>query len=109
MQGTYASPQALADAINSNVSSVFAQINEDGTLSLMSPREFTIGGTAASTLLGFTPGMYTPTDGNLVGGNVLTAEASDDMIVRIDAALTAVSGLRRPHAKTSLPYSGHGP
>ncbi|WP_425502865.1 flagellin [Pseudomarimonas arenosa] len=94
LAGTYASTRDFAGAINNNVSGVFAQANPDGSLSLLSAREFTLGGLQANGLLGFVGTNFTPTSGNLTMANVLTPENADEVIIRVDSALTSVSGLR---------------
>ena len=96
--GTFEDSDALARAINDNASGVYASINPDGTLLLRSAREFTLGGTLATAAppagLGFPATSFLPADGNLSTVNVLTAEGADEVIIRVDAALTSVSGLR---------------
>jgi flagellin len=91
--GTYSTAQALADDINANANGVFASISTDGKLQLQSAQAFTVGGADAATL-GFTPGETAVNNGSLNDVNVLTREASDAAIVRIDSALQSVSSLR---------------
>lgn len=92
--GTFANARALADSINNNVSGIFAQANPDGSISLLSSQDFSIGGTQATGTLGFGATAFTANTGNLSMVNVLTAESADEVIVRVDSALTSVSGLR---------------
>lgn len=93
LEGTYATAQDLVDAINSKVSGAVATITSDGTIDISSTDDLTIGGTEANTTLGFTVGT-TVAGGSLNTVNVETADAANDTILRVDAALTAVSDLR---------------
>ncbi|WP_425511267.1 flagellin [Pseudomarimonas salicorniae] len=98
ISGTFEDTAALARAINDNASGVYASVNPNGTLLLRSAREFNLGGTLATTPppagLGFAGTTFQPTQGNLSAVNVLTPEGADEVIIRVDAALTSVSGLR---------------
>lgn len=90
---TYGSVQAFVNAINAGVSGVYASVNSSGYLSLVSSGEFTVSAGAGTTALGLTDGATTPS-GNLTSVNVSSAANSNDAILRVDAALTAVSDLR---------------
>lgn len=96
--GTFEDTAALARAINDNASGVYASANPDGSLLLRSARDFELGGTLATAAppagLGFSGTSFTPTQGNLSAVNVLTPEGADEVIIRVDSALTSVSGLR---------------
>lgn len=91
--GTYTSAQALADAINSNLSGVFAAVDGSSGLKVTSAQEFSVGGTQAATL-GFTAGTNAVSDGALSSVNVLTTAAADEAIIRVDSALQSISSLR---------------
>jgi len=91
LAGTYTSAQDFADAINSKVSGGFASVDKTtGYLSIKAGDDVTItGGTAA----GMTAGTSVAS-GSLSTANVLTADAANDTILRIDSALTSVSTFR---------------
>jgi flagellin len=88
---SYADADALADAINSAVSGVYASVNDDGELSLVSSESLTVSGAGATTV-----GLpaSTSASGNLTTVDVLDVDSANDAIQRIDSALTAVSDLR---------------
>jgi flagellin len=90
--GTFSSLQDLADAISSNVTGTVVTVNDDNTLSIKAGDTVTVGGTAASSSLGFTDTEY-DASGSLKGSDVLTADDANDMILRIDSALTQVNTL----------------
>jgi len=92
--GEYADVQALADAINSSVSGVFAQATDDGKLELRSAQNFSVGGAEAQASFGFTATEFAADDGDLSTVNVLTTDAADEAIIRIDSALQSISSLR---------------
>lgn len=93
LAGDYATAQDLVDAINSKVSGATAVVQSDGTLSISATDNLTIGGAQANSVLGFAVGTFTA-NGSLNGVNVKDADAANDTILRIDAALTSVSELR---------------
>lgn len=93
LAGTYVTGQDLVDAINSKVSGATAVMQSDGTISIYSTDNLTIGGAEANATLGFTAATLVA-GGNLTEVNVLDADAANDAIMRVDAALTAVSDLR---------------
>ncbi|HEY8519054.1 MAG TPA: flagellin [Gammaproteobacteria bacterium] len=92
LAGTYETAQDLVDAINSNVSGVYARV-ENGRLKLSSNEALEIGAGAGTTTLGLSAGDVAVA-GSLSGVNVKTAESANDTIQRVDAALTSVSNLR---------------
>ncbi|CAA0090829.1 B-type flagellin [Zhongshania aliphaticivorans] len=90
--GTYASTEELVVAINTALgSNGTAEANDDGTFTITSNEAVTFTGTAATTTAGLTDAALT---GSLSGSSVLTVADSNDMIRRIDAALTTVSDRR---------------
>lgn len=93
LAGTYDTAQDFVDAINSNVSGVYAKIDSTGHLSLSSVEEMTVAAGAGTTALGLQSGTIAAT-GNLTTVNVLTTDAANDAIQRADSALTSVSTLR---------------
>ncbi len=105
----YANAQALADAINSKVSGVYATVASNNVMTLSSAQDLTLGGTnygAGTGFLGFTSnvtnsttnsvtaGKVTANSGNLSTVDVSTAAAANDTILRIDSAMASVSTLR---------------
>lgn len=86
--GTFATAQALADAINDQVDGAFASVNTSGELVLESGEDLTISGSNAYGL------ATAAVAGSLDGATVLSVAASNTTIQRIDVALTAVSNLR---------------
>jgi flagellin len=92
LAGSYESGQELVDAINSQVSGVYASLTEDGELSLISSDTLTVAGAGATTL-GVTAQEYAAS-GNLSSVSVSTAALSNDTILRVDAALNSVSEVR---------------
>jgi flagellin len=90
--GNYSSVDDFVDTINSQAQGVFASVDENGFLSLSSSSQFQITG-AGLAALGLTAGTSTEA-GSLSGVSVLSADKSNDTILRVDAALTAVSDLR---------------
>ncbi len=92
--GTYATAQALTDAIN-NALGGNGNASYDGTsgqISINSSEAVTIAGTSGLTTLGFS--ATNAVSGNLVSTNVLTLSAANETIQRIDSALSSVSTLR---------------
>jgi len=98
---TYASSQKLADAINADVSGVYASIgaakNADGSnnadagkLILSSANSFQLNGGA----LGLTADTYEATTGSLATADVKTVAGANNAISAVDAALSTVSTLR---------------
>ncbi len=94
--GTYATYDELAAAINSKVGGVYAAVDENGVLTIDSGEVVTIGGARAGTganNLGFAT-LINDVGGGLDQIDVLSFDAANDSILRIDAALTSVSTLR---------------
>ena len=93
ISGTFANAKALADAINREISGVVAEaIN--GEVKLSSTQKITLGGTDATNVMNFANVEIEPTSGNMIGMNILTVEAANATMVRVDSALTTVSSLR---------------
>jgi flagellin len=97
LAGTYASGQALADAINSKVSGVYASFDTTANkLSISGGDTITLAGNKAGTGTG-NLGFATLTNnvaGSLNTQNVLTTAGANSAIQSVDAALTSVSSLR---------------
>jgi flagellin len=98
LAGSYASADALASAVNSSVSGVFATVTS-GALKLTSASAITLGGAEATATtgaghLGFGATSVAANSGSLSTVNTLTVAGANDAIQRIDNALTAVSTLR---------------
>ena len=90
--GTYASVDDLVAAINSQVAGVYARVDDTNQLVITAGEQLTIGGADVATL-GLTAGATTAS-GSLAGANVQTTAGANDAILRVDAALTAVSAFR---------------
>ena len=91
--GTFESAQQLVDAINLALGGEGrASLNENNEIVVSSQADITVasGGDAANV---FTAGT-TEASGSLTGTNVLTVGGANDLIDRIDSALTSVSDLR---------------
>ncbi|MBB5185994.1 flagellin [Zhongshania antarctica] len=89
--GTYASTEDLVAAINTALgSNGLAEDNGDGTFSIYASEAITFTG-AAATSAGLTDAAVS---GNLSSAGVTTVAASNDMIRRVDSALTAISDRR---------------
>ncbi|MDB5762097.1 MAG: hypothetical protein JWQ21_1092 [Herminiimonas sp.] len=93
MSGSYASTTALANAVNSSVTGVFATIT-GGALKLSSSSDITLGGAEATGSMGFTSTTATASTGSLSTANTLTVDSANETIQRVDNALGAVSTLR---------------
>ncbi|WP_339806126.1 flagellin, partial [uncultured Marinobacter sp.] len=99
--GTYASKQEFADAINSKVSGAFAQVNDDGSFSIASSEDITLGGNDATLLGAFgTPDATTgevlgeATGGSLDSINIGTVAGANDAILRVDSAIKQINEQR---------------
>ena len=89
--GTYTSTEDLVAAINTALgSNGLAEDNGDGTFSIYASEAITFTG-AAATSAGLTDAAVS---GNLSSAGVTTVAASNDMIRRVDSALTAISDRR---------------
>jgi len=91
--GTYASSQALVDAINAALgSNGTASLDSDtNVFSITSGETVTIGGTDAATV--FSATSFAPT-GSLSAASVTTVAASNAAILSVDATLSTISDLR---------------
>ncbi|WP_342131909.1 flagellin N-terminal helical domain-containing protein [Hydrogenophaga sp. OTU3427] len=92
--GTYANAQELATAINRELAGINASVSNSGELTLQSTQKITLGGTEANGIMGFSGTEFEVADGNLSSASVTTVNGANETIVRVDAALTAVSSLR---------------
>ncbi len=90
--GTYASVQALADNINSNVSGVYATLSGTG-LNLSSAAAVTLGGTDATGALGFGSTTIAASTGSLSTAAVDTVANANKAIQQVDSAMQTVSTL----------------
>ncbi|MGJ8686773.1 MAG: flagellin [Spongiibacteraceae bacterium] len=89
--GTYTSTDEVVAAINTALgSNGTAEANDDGTLSIYASEAITFTGAAATTA-GLTDAAVS---GNLSSSSVLTVEASESMMRRIDSALSTISDQR---------------
>lgn len=85
--------QKLADAINKDVSNVYASVS-GGKLVLSSAATMTLGGTEATGDLGFAGTSVAATSGSLDNVNTLSVAGALDTIQRVDSALSQVNSLR---------------
>jgi flagellin len=91
--GSYTSAQSIVDAVNTALAgNATASLNTDGTMSIFSDQDVTISGTVGVTELGLP--ASTVADGSLIGSNILDVASSNDIIRRLDSALTSISDLR---------------
>ncbi|MBX3664134.1 MAG: flagellin [Burkholderiales bacterium] len=92
--GTYASAQALTDAINNALggNGNASYDSTSGQISINSGETVTIAGASGLTTLGFS--ATNAASGSLTSTNVLTLGAANETIQRIDSALSSVSTLR---------------
>jgi flagellin len=88
--GTYATQQAFADAINSQVAGVYASIDSTNHLVLSSGEALTLSGAGATA----TGNASAALAGSLNTQNVNSVNAANSTIQSVDAALTSVSNLR---------------
>ncbi|MEZ5529428.1 MAG: flagellin [Porticoccaceae bacterium] len=89
--GSYSSAQSFVDAINTALgSNGTAELNDDGTLTIYASEDIAFSGGLEATL-SLTDATAS---GDLTTATVLTVSSSNDMIRRIDSALTSVSELR---------------
>ncbi len=89
--GTYTSTQDLVDAINTALgNNGSAELNDDGTLTIHASEAIAFSGGLEATL-GLSDAAAS---GDLTAVNVLTVDSSNDMLRRIDSALTSVSDMR---------------
>jgi flagellin len=91
--GSYTSAQSIVDAVNTALAgNATASLNTDGTMSIFSDQDVTITGTDGLTTLGLP--ASTVADGSLIGSSILDVASSNDIIRRLDSALTSISDLR---------------
>jgi flagellin len=93
LAATYASTTALATAINSSVTNVYATV-VSGALKLTSSADLALGGAEATGSLGFGSATVVANSGSLSTVNTLDVDAANTTIQRIDSALSTVSTLR---------------
>ncbi|MEM1404370.1 MAG: flagellin [Pseudomonadota bacterium] len=89
--GTYASSQAFADAINEALGSNGTASLANDVISINSGETVTIGGADAGTI--FSATSFAPT-GSLAGVSVTSVDNANAAILSIDATLNTVSDLR---------------
>ena len=96
LTGDYESVQDLVDAINSKVSGASAWIDADNHVVIASSEDLTIvtANDAATLLAGVADATVADDTDFLTAVSVETAGDANETIVRVDAALTAVSSLR---------------
>lgn len=89
--GSYTTAQSFVDAINTALgNNGSAELNDDGTLTINSSEAISFSGGLEATL-----GLSDATaSGDLTSVSVLTVDSSNDMLRRIDSALTSVSDMR---------------
>jgi len=92
--GTYTTAQSLVDAVNTALGgNATAELDATtGFMTINSDEAITITG-AAATSLGLPANTPLDTAG-LTGANITTVDASNDIIRRLDSALTSISDLR---------------
>jgi flagellin len=90
---TYDTPQSLVDAVNTALAgNAEAVLNADNTMSIIADKTITI--TSAGEAVGLTLPPTVIADGSLTRGNILDVASSNDIIRRLDSALTSISDLR---------------
>ncbi|HEU4485449.1 MAG TPA: flagellin, partial [Povalibacter sp.] len=87
---TYDSSQELADAINSQVSGVYASIDSTNHLVIASGEALTLAGAGATS----TGNASAALGGSLKAQNVTSVAGANSTIQSVDSALTSVSNLR---------------
>ncbi len=96
LTGDHETVAGFVESINAAGSGVSAYLNDDGQIVLSSLEDFTITTANDGADLGIAAGDYAVADDTdfLTAVAVDTAAAANDAIMRIDAALDAVGGLR---------------
>ncbi len=90
--GSFATQEEFANAVSSALDGTSVTLDESAnTINILAGDDITITGTQAGTL-GFDENNEV--GGNLADVNVLTVDASNEVILRVDSALTAVSDIR---------------
>jgi flagellin len=96
LTGDYDTAQDLVDAINSKVAGATAWVDSDNHVVLASSEDLTVvlANDAATNLDGLADVAVTDDTDFLTAVSVETAGDANETIMRVDAALTSVSGLR---------------
>jgi flagellin len=96
LTGDYDTAQDLVDAINSKVAGATAWVDSDNHVVLSSSEDLTVvlANDAATNLDGLADVAVTDDTDFLTAVSVETAGDANETIMRVDAALTSVSGLR---------------
>jgi flagellin len=95
VSGEFADGAELADAINSQVSGVYAQFDsENNTFTIDSAEEINLGGADATLLAEFSATTAAVDAGNLDSVDISNVEGANDAILRVDSALNSVNSLR---------------
>jgi flagellin len=96
-KGTYTSAQDLSKAINRELGGISAEITTGNKLKLMSTQTITMGGAEATgntSKMGFAQASVEAQGGTLESIDVSTVSNANETIIRVDAALSAVSTMR---------------
>ena len=91
LTGTYTNSQDFLDKISE--AGAAGSIDASGNLTISAGEQITLTGAGAADI-GLAAGATTESTNGLTTTNVLNVGAANDTILRIDAALTSVSGLR---------------
>lgn len=95
ISGEFADGGELADAINSQVSGVYATFDsENNSLTIDSAEKITLGGTDETLLAEFGATSAKAEEGSLDSVDISDVEGANDAIVRVDSALNSVNSLR---------------
>nr|WP_304412302.1 MULTISPECIES: flagellin [unclassified Thioalkalivibrio] len=90
--GEYSDKQELADAISAAIgNNGRVTLDDDGNMSIISPNSITFSGTQGEAMFG---ADTVEADGDLSDVDVLTVANANNVIERVDSALTAVSDIR---------------
>lgn len=95
IKGKFSTNADLVNAINSSVQGVYATVDGNGKLNLTSSQDITLSGndTDGATGVGFST-TTNAASGSLSSANVKTIGGANDLIQRVDNALSTVSTLR---------------
>jgi len=101
LAGAYGSKQEFVDAINSKVSGAFAELKDDGSISLDSAQDVTIGGSLTALVDDFgTPDATSgevvaeAVSGSLDSINIGSVAGANDAILRVDSAIQQINEQR---------------
>lgn len=101
LAGAYGSKQEFVDAINSKVSGAFAELKDDGSISLDSAQDVTIGGSLATLVDDFgTPDATSgevvaeANSGSLDSINIGSVAGANEAILRVDSAIQQINEQR---------------